>query len=74
MNVQEINTAEEKAPTAAEARSYVARQYVEVPPRTVQNPTDSLTQLAANISSLENLHSELSFMIRELRGLNIKKR
>lgn len=74
MNVQEINVVEEKAPAAVESQGAVARQYVEVPPRNVQMPTDSLTQLAANISSLESLHSQLSFMIREISSLNMKKR
>ncbi len=73
MNVQEVKITEEKDPVAAESRRFVARQYIEIPPRNVQAPTDALKQLAANVSSLESLHSQLSFMIREIHGLNVRR-
>lgn len=74
MNVQEMNTAENESSEVRESRGFKTRQYVELPPRTSQQPADALSQLSANIHCLENLQSQLSFMLREIRSLNLKKR
>jgi hypothetical protein len=57
---------------APESVSAPGFNYIELPDQSSQ--IDPLAQLRANISQLESLQSQLSFMVREIKSLTNRKR
>lgn len=72
MNQQEAKNQEYKVQKQEVSHGFVLKTYVEIPGHAPEQ-IDVLKQLQANIAHIEKLQSKMSFMVREIQSLNLKK-